>query len=92
MRCQRTRQDWIRAKTTQSKPSQTMGVASGLDQLENLTLDWRFLLAGARPAPPGANYRSGRTFAVPGRCRKVGLLTNPAVHTVSKVMFRAVSR
>ncbi len=30
-----------------------MGVASGLDQLENLTLNWRFLLAGARPAPPG---------------------------------------
>src|SRR5271168_5664759 len=29
------------------------GVASGLDRVENLTLDWRFLLAGARPAPPG---------------------------------------
>ena len=27
------------------------GTASGLDRLENLTLDWRFLLAGARPAP-----------------------------------------
>ena len=27
------------------------GAASGLDRLENLTLDWRFLLAGARPAP-----------------------------------------
>jgi adenylate cyclase len=32
---------------------QTMGVASGLDRVENLTLDWRFLLAGARPAPDG---------------------------------------
>src|SRR5271166_3414712 len=32
---------------------QTMGVASGLDRVENLTLDWRFLLAGARPAPAG---------------------------------------
>src|SRR5271157_2346382 len=32
---------------------QTTGVASGLDRVENLTLDWRFLLAGARPAPPG---------------------------------------
>jgi adenylate cyclase len=31
----------------------TIGVASGLDRVENLTLDWRFLLAGARPAPPG---------------------------------------
>ena len=33
--------------------NQMMGVASGLDRIENLTLDWRFLLAGARPAPPG---------------------------------------
>ena len=33
--------------------NQMMGVASGLDRVENLTLDWRFLLAGARPAPPG---------------------------------------
>jgi adenylate cyclase len=33
--------------------NETTGVASGLDRLENLTLDWRFLLAGARPAPPG---------------------------------------
>jgi adenylate cyclase len=32
---------------------QMTGVASGLDRVENLTLDWRFLLAGARPAPPG---------------------------------------
>src|SRR5271166_1685731 len=32
---------------------QMMGVASGLDRVENLTLDWRFLLAGARPAPAG---------------------------------------
>src|SRR5271166_5425941 len=32
---------------------QTMGVASGLDRIEDLILDWRFLLAGARPAPPG---------------------------------------
>src|SRR5271166_1982749 len=32
---------------------QTTGVASGLDRVENLTLDWRFLLAGARPAPDG---------------------------------------
>jgi adenylate cyclase len=32
---------------------QMMGVASGLDRVENLTLDWRFLLAGARPAPDG---------------------------------------
>ena len=31
--------------------NQMMGVASGLDRIENLTLDWRFLLAGARPAP-----------------------------------------
>jgi adenylate cyclase len=29
------------------------GVASPLDRIENLSLDWRFLLAGARPAPPG---------------------------------------
>jgi adenylate cyclase len=29
------------------------GVASSLDPVENLTLDWRFVLAGARPAPPG---------------------------------------
>ena len=29
------------------------GVASPLDRIETLTLDWRFLLAGARPAPPG---------------------------------------
>jgi adenylate cyclase len=29
------------------------GVASPLDRVENVTLDWRFLLAGARPAPPG---------------------------------------
>ncbi len=29
------------------------GLASPLDRIENLTLDWRFLLAGARPAPPG---------------------------------------
>jgi adenylate cyclase len=29
------------------------GVASPLDRIENLTLDWRFLIAGARPAPPG---------------------------------------
>jgi adenylate cyclase len=27
------------------------GLASALDRIENLTLDWRFLLAGARPAP-----------------------------------------
>ena len=33
--------------------NQMMGAASGLDRVENLTLDWRFLLAGARPAPPG---------------------------------------
>ena len=29
------------------------GLASPLDRIENLTLDWRFLLAGARPAPSG---------------------------------------
>ena len=28
------------------------GMASPLDRIETLTLDWRFLLAGARPAPP----------------------------------------
>jgi adenylate cyclase len=33
--------------------NQMRGVASGLDRIENLSLDWRFLLAGARPAPPG---------------------------------------
>src|SRR5271154_3080762 len=33
--------------------NQIRGAASGLDRIENLTLDWRFLLAGARPAPPG---------------------------------------
>src|SRR5260370_2667751 len=32
---------------------QVKGVASALDRVENLTLDWRFLLAGARPAPRG---------------------------------------
>src|SRR5271168_4858134 len=31
--------------------NQTKGVASALDRVENLTLDWRFLLAGPRPAP-----------------------------------------
>ena len=30
---------------------QVRGAASGLDRLEYVTLDWRFLLAGARPAP-----------------------------------------
>ncbi|HEY1863998.1 MAG TPA: adenylate/guanylate cyclase domain-containing protein [Roseiarcus sp.] len=29
------------------------GVASPLDRIENLTLDWRFLVAGPRPAPTG---------------------------------------
>ena len=29
------------------------GLASPLDRIENLALDWRFLLAGARPAPSG---------------------------------------
>jgi adenylate cyclase len=29
------------------------GLASPVDRIENVTLDWRFLLAGARPAPPG---------------------------------------
>jgi hypothetical protein len=28
---------------------QMMGVASGLDRVENLTLDWRFLLASGAP-------------------------------------------
>ena len=32
---------------------QVKGVASALDRVENLTLDWRFLLAGPRPAPDG---------------------------------------
>ena len=32
---------------------QINGAASALDRVENLTLDWRFLLAGARPAPEG---------------------------------------
>jgi adenylate cyclase len=32
---------------------QIAGVGSGLDGLENLTVDWRFALAGARPAPRG---------------------------------------
>src|SRR5271166_5427698 len=32
---------------------QTRGAASPLDRVEYLTLDWRFLLAGARPAPAG---------------------------------------
>jgi adenylate cyclase len=32
---------------------QALGVASSLDRLENLTLDWRFLLAGERSAPSG---------------------------------------
>jgi adenylate cyclase len=32
---------------------QTQGVASALDRVENLTLDWRFLLAGAHQAPEG---------------------------------------
>jgi hypothetical protein len=44
MRRQRPMQVLVRVQTTQSKPSQTMSVASGLDQLENQTLDWRFLL------------------------------------------------
>jgi hypothetical protein len=44
MRRQRPMQVWVRVQTTQSKPSQTISVASGLDQLENQTLDWRFLL------------------------------------------------
>jgi adenylate cyclase len=33
--------------------NQIRGVASGLDRLENLTLDWRFLLAGPRAPPAG---------------------------------------
>ena len=33
--------------------NQIKGGASALDRVENLTLDWRFLLAGARPAPEG---------------------------------------
>ena len=33
--------------------NQIKGGASALDRIENLTLDWRFLLAGARPAPEG---------------------------------------
>ncbi len=32
---------------------QFAGIGSGLDRLENLTLDWRFLLTGAQPAPRG---------------------------------------
>jgi adenylate cyclase len=32
---------------------QINGAASALDRVENLTLDWRFLLAGPRPAPEG---------------------------------------
>jgi adenylate cyclase len=32
---------------------QVAGIGSGLDPLENLTLDWRFLLAGAQAAPRG---------------------------------------
>jgi len=32
---------------------QIAGIASSLDRVEYLTLDWRFLLAGARPAPRG---------------------------------------
>jgi adenylate cyclase len=32
--------------------NQIRGVSSGLDRLENLTLDWRFLLAGPRAPPP----------------------------------------
>ena len=32
---------------------QMAGVGSVLDRFENLTLDWRFLLAGAQPAPRG---------------------------------------
>ena len=32
---------------------QTRGAASLLDRVEYLTLDWRFLLAGARPTPAG---------------------------------------
>ena len=32
---------------------QIAGIDSGFDRLEYLTLDWRFLLAGARPAPRG---------------------------------------
>ncbi len=33
--------------------NQMTGAASALDRVESLTLDWRYLLAGARPAPPG---------------------------------------
>ena len=32
---------------------QINGLDVGLDRVEYLTLDWRFLLAGARPAPRG---------------------------------------
>src|SRR5271170_2321686 len=32
---------------------QITGAAPVLERVEDLTLDWRFLLAGARPAPPG---------------------------------------
>jgi hypothetical protein len=40
--------------------NQMRGVASGLDRIENVTLDWRFLLAGSRPAPPGVRDRRDR--------------------------------
>jgi hypothetical protein len=30
------------------------------------------------------NVWSGRTFAVPGRCWKAGVLPNPAVHAISR--------
>ena len=33
------------------------GMASPLDRIETLTLDWRFLLAGARPAPASRRDR-----------------------------------
>jgi hypothetical protein len=48
MRRQRPMQVWVRVQTTQSKLSQTMSVASGLDRLENQTLLLRATSASRR--------------------------------------------
>jgi hypothetical protein len=83
MRGQRPMQDWVPVQTTQSKPSQTMSAASGLDQLENLTSTGGFFWQARDQRLPATNYRSGRTFAIPWRFGKAGVLPNPACHAVS---------
>jgi adenylate cyclase len=69
-----------------------MGVASGLDQVENLTLDWRFLLAGARPAPPGVVIVAidDQTLSAEGHALSRETLSR-IVHAIADFRPRAVA-